>query len=233
MGCSVPSPLCKLTSRERPEVILNTHLFLQAHIGIFNTALWGTMQSISRVTLRKELQCARHQLSKEQVEHYSQSISERLLKESLWIEATHIALYASHQNEVATDALIKTMWQAGKKAYLPMINEDQKLTFALYTPSTLREKNRLGILEPVSPTLFDAANLDIVIVPLVGFDIHKNRLGMGAGHYDRTFAFLRDSHLPSKPLLIGLAYEIQKTDKLDAENWDIPLDYVITEKALY
>jgi len=69
-----------------------------------------------------------------------------------------------------------------------------------------------------------------VLVPLVAFDDAGNRLGMGAGYYDRSFAFRRAA--PSPPLLVGVGYEFQRVPALAAQPWDVPLDAVLTERGL-
>ena len=69
--------------------------------------------------------------------------------------------------------------------------------------------------------------------PLVAFDVSGNRVGMGGGFYDRTLAYLQHRRYWRKPVLAGLAHEIQKVAQLDTQSWDIPLDYVITEKQIY
>ena len=78
-----------------------------------------------------------------------------------------------------------------------------------------------------------ARQLDVVIAPLVAFDESLNRLGMGGGYYDRTFAFRKRARVLRRPVLIGVAYSFQRVDRLQPENWDVPLDVVITEKESY
>ena len=68
-------------------------------------------------------------------------------------------------------------------------------------------------------------------MPLVGFDRHGNRLGMGGGYYDRTLSFMSMKKSPA-PQLVGLSYSFQELPKIVAQDWDIPLDYVVTEKEI-
>ena len=67
----------------------------------------------------------------------------------------------------------------------------------------------------------------------MGFDECGNRMGMGGGFYDRTFAFLNTDSKPKRPTLIGLAHECQKVDSLESESWDIPMDWIVTGKRTY
>ena len=68
-------------------------------------------------------------------------------------------------------------------------------------------------------------------MPLVGFDEQCNRMGMGGGYYDRCFAHKRDQN-SQKPVLIGVAYELQGVANVHTEDWDVPLDYIITERRI-
>jgi 5-formyltetrahydrofolate cyclo-ligase len=79
----------------------------------------------------------------------------------------------------------------------------------------------------------DARWLDLVLMPLVGFDADGNRLGMGAGFYDRKFAFLRHRRAWRRPLLLGIAFDAQRVERFDAALHDVPLWGVVTERAVY
>jgi 5-formyltetrahydrofolate cyclo-ligase len=70
-------------------------------------------------------------------------------------------------------------------------------------------------------------------MPLVGFDANCNRLGMGGGFYDRTLAYLRLRRCWRRPLLIGIAHECQRVERLETNTWDVPLDLVVTEERIY
>lgn len=113
--------------------------------------------------------------------------------------------------------------------------QSQQLIFCAYQANTLLKKNRFNIPEP--PLSLDSCispeDIDLVLVPLVGFTEKGQRLGMGAGFYDRSFAFLLNSPRPVRPFLLGLAYEWQKLTAFTEKNWDVPLNAVITEKQIY
>lgn len=98
------------------------------------------------------------------------------------------------------------------------------------TPMT---SNRYGIPEPVDAKPLHARQLDLLLMPLVGFDLAGRRLGMGGGYYDATLAFLRHRRHWRKPRLVGVAFECQRVETLPHDPWDMPLDAVLTEKRLY
>ena len=75
--------------------------------------------------------------------------------------------------------------------------------------------------------------LDLVLVPLVGFDARGTRLGMGAGFYDRHFAFLRHRRTWHRPRLLGLAFDVQRVERLADAAHDVPLWGIVTERGIY
>ncbi len=94
-------------------------------------------------------------------------------------------------------------------------------------------KNNFGIAEPGDRGRILTAELDVVLVPLVGFDDAGNRLGMGGGFYDRHFSFLRSRTHFRRPRLIGVAYEMQRLPKLPTDPWDVPLWAVVTDRGIH
>ena len=106
--------------------------------------------------------------------------------------AKNIAAYWSNDGEISTEPLLQTIIHQKKNCYLPVLLLDakQQLGFASYTPNTPLVKNRYGILEPDLNIAYmcSLGDLDIVFVPLVGFDESGHRLGRGGGFYDATFA---------------------------------------------
>jgi 5-formyltetrahydrofolate cyclo-ligase len=154
-----------------------------------------------------------------------------LLATSVFRQATRLAAYAASNNELDPHPIIKEAWNAGKSVYLPIIREDNTLSFAPYHIHSSLQKNRYCIPEPVCATeeLLAAAHLDLILVPLVAFDTGCRRIGMGAGYYDRTLAGMRSG----KPVKAGLAYDFQRVDHIRSQPWDIPMDMIVTEQRIY
>jgi 5-formyltetrahydrofolate cyclo-ligase len=145
-------------------------------------------------------------------------------------QATHVAGYWAIDGELSLHAL---MPQLAPGAYcLPCVQPDRHLLFAPWRLGQPLAANRFGIPEPAAEHRLAPEQLDIVLLPLVGFDRRGNRLGSGAGFYDRSFAFLREQSRPAQPLLIGVAYAMQELPEWPAAEWDVPLDFVATEDEL-
>lgn len=164
-------------------------------------------------------------------------IAERFVTLPIVERSQHIAVYLSNDGEVDTADIIESLWAHGKACYLPILRSSpqRSLWFGRYAPETPLTPNKFGIPEPAvgGDTISEPWMLDIALVPLVAFDLSGNRIGMGGGYYDRTFAYLKDVSGPRSPILIGLAFECQKWDSIPAQPWDVPLNGVVTEAASY
>ena len=148
-------------------------------------------------------------------------------------QAEHIAAYFAVKGEISLEPLIDQALSNGKKIYLP--NLDQKsLRFSPYFHQQKMRINRYKLPEPdvSDDEMLAPEALDLVLAPLVVFDAKGNRIGMGGGFYDRSFAFRKDSER-RRPLLIGVAHELQKIESLEPESWDVQLDMVVTDQAIY
>ncbi len=148
----------------------------------------------------------------------------------------HIGIYAATAEELDTSCLIALALRRGCLVYLPRIDprsHARSMCFARITaaPRSLRS-NRFGIVEPEGPRLASARLLDVVFLPLVGFDRHGIRLGMGGGYYDRAFAFRRLRTSWHAPLLVGIGYASQQAENIAPAAHDVPLDLVITERGV-
>lgn len=80
--------------------------------------------------------------------------------------------------------------------------------------------------------LVEPEALDLVLLPMLGFDRRGYRIGYGGGYYDTSLEFLRDRRAVAKPVLVGIAYAAQQLDVVEPAMWDVRLDYVATENEL-
>jgi 5-formyltetrahydrofolate cyclo-ligase len=143
-----------------------------------------------------------------------------------------IAVYAPLPSELDTAALVRLARRHHCHVYLPRLTHLRHRRMRFIEARGAMRRNRLGILEPVHLRYLSARRLDLVFVPLVGFDATGMRLGMGAGYYDRAFAFLRQRSHWTHPRLIGMAYSIQQVPHIDGAPHDVRLNDVVTEKGV-
>lgn len=191
----------------------------------------------SRPVQRRQLRAHRRALSERERLQRAEALRRQLARQTAFRTATRIAAYLPHDGEVETRALIELCWSMGKQVYLPVLVPfvHNRLWFARYLPDTRLVCNRFGIAEPeiVHRQRVAVHALDLVLAPLVGFDRRGNRLGMGGGFYDRSFAFLRTRKHWRKPQLVGLAYDFQQLPALPPQPWDVPLAAVVTDTGWY
>jgi len=184
---------------------------------------------------RKQIRERRRALSGTERLQRSEALCRHLCRQPLFRASKRIAVYLPADGEVETRPLIERAWAMGKEVYLPVLVPflHNRLWFARYEPDTALIANRFGIAEPeiVHRQRIAAHALDIVFAPLVGFDADGNRLGMGGGFYDRSFAFLLCRKYWRKPDLVGMAYDFQQLPRLPVQPWDVPLTAVATDSG--
>jgi len=182
----------------------------------------------SKTLLRSALRLRRQALSTEEQLAAAQAVTYFIATLQGWPEANRIALYLAADGEVDTTPLSDLARTMDKQLFLPVIQHDNSLSFAAWHRDDTLSTNRFGIPEPPATARRCPANdLDIVFLPVVGWDAQGGRLGMGGGFYDRTLSGI------SGPLLVGLAHTNQKVDHIPREKWDIPLNFIATDTALH
>lgn len=194
-----------------------------------STASLPTVDKVSRDQLRKTIRAARKSLSVAEQSQASINACQRMLDALKMNQVQHVALYLTHDGELATPPLIEALWQLGIQTYLPRLHPFNagQLVFLHYSANTPMQPNQFGILEPKLDVraIMPIERLDVVITPLVAFDLKGNRMGMGGGYYDRTLANWQDK---GKPLPMGYAHDCQQVTRLPCEHWDVPLPFIIT-----
>lgn len=185
--------------------------------------------------LRREMRARRRALSPHQQRQASRQLYRLLIRQPLFVRSHHIAFYLANDGEIDPGPLLEAALRMGKACYLPVLkkNAENQLLFVRYYQGSPLRRNRYGIPEPTARRgdILPARKLDLALLPLVAFDRHGGRLGMGGGFYDRSFAF-KHSHLAPAPYLLGLAHECQEVERLMPAQWDIPLHAVITGRSI-
>ena len=176
--------------------------------------------------LRQQLRKQRRALPQRIRQQAGRKVAQHLRRQAVFWQARHIGIYLSAFGEVPTQAIIKLGLKQKKNIYLPQIrNFDQKLQWVRVNHQQWQNRrfsiHRLGMHEPRQRGM-SVNRLDLLIMPLLAFDQHGSRVGMGGGYYDRT---LWKKH---KAYRLGLAYDFQQAERLERQSWDQPLDAVLT-----
>jgi 5-formyltetrahydrofolate cyclo-ligase len=187
--------------------------------------------------LRRTLRAKRQSLSADNQKLAARALVVNVAGTRLFLTSRRIACYLPNDGEIDTRRVIEHIRRRRQILYLPVLSPlaHDRLWFAEAKPKTKLVPNRFGIPEPAVPArdLVRAQQLDLILMPLVGFDDRGNRLGMGGGFYDRSLEFLRHRQCWRKPHLLGIAYDFQRVNGLTADPWDVPLAGVITDRAVY
>lgn len=186
--------------------------------------------SDSKSDLRKRLIDRRRSLSDSDRESSDVAIRRHVLRMCELTRSQRIAGFVAHGGEPDLLPALAKLHQTGHEICLPVVR-DRRMHFCRWQPDDEMAPNRFGIPEPIDGERLEAKALTLVLVPLVGFAPDGGRLGMGAGFYDRAFAFCRQ-RIGQLPRLIGIAYSVQEVETLPTDEWDIPLDGVVTEQGL-
>jgi len=177
--------------------------------------------------IRSRLMLLRRQLPEEQWCTRSLAVQRRLSTLPEFAQARTVALYSPIHNEVATDRLLAWCLADGKRTLYPRVVGDQ-LEFV--EAGSLGELARgcFGVLEPCGGQVVAPAEIDLLLVPGVGFDRSGHRLGYGKGFYDRA---LQAEHPGT--LRVGIGFDFQLVDQLPAEAHDVRLQLLVTESNIY
>lgn len=147
----------------------------------------------------------------------------RLEREPAFADADRILMYHSLPDEVSThDFLLR--WDGRKRLFLPRVNGED-LDVLPYDRAMLRT-GAYGIGEPSGHSVVPVGSMDLIVVPAVAYDLACRRVGRGKGYYDRLLSGIGVA-------TIGVAFDCQVVDEIEAESHDVPVDMVITESATY
>jgi len=185
---------------------------------------------LEKVNLRKEVLSWREGQSEEEIKKKSLKIKERLFSLPLFEESKAVMFYVSFGSEVRTEDAIKETINRSKRVIVPktLLKEKRLLLSELRDYEKELERGAFGILEPKEEYLREVSPqmLDLIIVPGVVFDEKGYRIGYGGGFYDRFFLEV------DKVSSIGLAFELQVVGEIPAEEHDLKVNLIITERRV-
>ena len=185
--------------------------------------------------IRREVRHYLNQLSALEREQLAYDAINQFLGTPEYRRCKFLAAFYPVRHELDLMPLIDQCWSDGKKVFLPRLlsRPFQKMRFLPYKADTPMKLNRFQIPEPALSSRHEIPirQLDVVITPLLAFGEDGQRLGMGGGYYDRTFAFLNRSRY-QKPRLWAIALEAQRF-AIQSNSWDVSIHGVATEQDTY
>ncbi len=193
------------------------------------------MTRSTRTSIRLAQRQARRVLDDAQRAVAASAVHRLVTHTEIFRRSKRIASYVAFDGEINPATIAATAIGLGKELYLPVIGSGNRLRFAYAAPDIPLANNRFGIAEPAPGYRWciDPRRLDLVLTPLVAFDAAGFRLGMGAGYYDECFSFLIEHRHWLKPKLIGIGYDFQRIDDIDASVRDVPMWCIATDRAIY
>lgn len=180
---------------------------------------------------RWQLRQQRRQLKPLHQQQAAVALAKLLLKQDFFHTSHSLAGYLAYDGEISLSPFFDIAQKQGKRLFVPVVPEqaDKPLRFVAYSTALPVSYNRYGIAEPKDKTTsISSAELDTVLMPMLGFDIQGNRLGMGAGYYDRTLAQKQPGQT-----LVAVAHHCQQVSELKPDEWDIRPHFIVTDRQVF
>ncbi len=177
---------------------------------------------MNKEDIRLRIRAHKSLLSAEEKILAAERAFEQLASHAAFLMAENILMYHSLPDELSTHSFIDR-WASRKKFFLPRVN-GVNLDILPYDRTSLR-MGAFHIEEPQGDETADINDIELIVVPAVAYDASGNRVGRGKGYYDRLLA-------RTKATRIGIAYDFQIVDHIDAESHDAPVDFIITDRRV-
>lgn len=176
--------------------------------------------------IRDEMKNMRKALDKTVVLEKSQSAQKIFLESKIYQDSKVLMLYMPLGNEVSTLEIIKNAFDDGKTVLVPVTDSSTfEITAHKISKETEFEKGVFSLCEPKYKEQFDKDKIDVVIVPGVAFSRNGSRIGFGKGCYDK---FLKNCTATK----VGFCYDFQITNEFENDEFDVEMDYIVTEKEI-
>ncbi len=163
-----------------------------------------------------------------------QALIRLALRHRLLATGRRIGLYIPNRSEIDVLPLLDRARAMGLVCHLPIVPRlgHKRMWFSELGEHSAWVNNRYGIPEYLHPLArrVRTQQLDLLLMPLLGFDARGFRLGMGGGYYDASLSHLKSRRHWKRPRVVGVAYAVQEVERLPIDTWDIPLDAILTER---
>lgn len=186
------------------------------------------LSSSNKSELRKQGRFTRKQLAASTRRQATAKLNSKLAR--LLQRSQRVALYLHFDGEPDLLPCLQRLNQQGKQLYLPLLTR-RGMCFVSSKALRRARINRFGIIEPHrSAARISSKRLQAIVMPLTAYDDHGNRLGMGAGYYDRELSWQQQRKHWRGPLLIGSAWSVQAADHVPTDSWDRRLNRLCNEQ---
>jgi 5-formyltetrahydrofolate cyclo-ligase len=182
-----------------------------------------------KAQLRRELKARLARIRPEDRVEKSRRICGYVLQSQPYQSAAGVMLFLSMPHEVDTTPLILAAWQDGKTVVVPKVSWEQRhiIPVEINSLETGLEKDKMGLRTPISGVPVPYEEIDLIIVPGLGFDRQGNRLGRGGSYYDRFFA----AHAIKAPKW-GVCFSEQICPEIPHNERDVPMDAIVCEEGI-
>ena len=184
----------------------------------------------NKIALRKKQLVLRKKLFANVTQYFNKNLFDRLIEKINFKNMKSVSSFISINTEINTNKLNSYILSKNKTLCLPVIiKKNDHLTFRQFTKFEDMIDGFMKIKEP--PITNKVISPELLFVPCLAFDVNGFRLGYGGGYYDKTLNYLKKNK--KNPISVGYAFDDQKVLEVPKDNFDMKLDYVITEKKLY
>lgn len=180
---------------------------------------------VDKHTIRHQVRAKRKVLPEDVVRAASAAVCRHAAALPAYRVAASVTAYVASENEIAAASLVEDAAASGRPLFLPRMFDQP--AFVRWLPGQPLACGRFGVLEPAQGEPELPETPAIAFLPVVAWDRSGTRLGRGGGFFDRLLARLQPI-----PLCVGLAYEFQEVAELPRDPWDVPVQFVITEKGI-
>jgi 5-formyltetrahydrofolate cyclo-ligase len=190
-------------------------------------------RQLQKNELRLQLRQKRTGVEPGQRQAWDASINRHMLDFAATNPPRLVAAFMAFDGEPDLAPALNELDRLGIRLALPVVRDGDgraDICFRRWSRSSEMQPNRYGIAEPVGTLDVRLDEIDLALIPLVGWDSHGGRLGMGASFYDRLFQSVTDL---DRPFRMGVAYQLQQVEHLPLDPWDIRLHAMLTENGCF
>ncbi len=196
--------------------------------------MFPTPEYMEKAALRRQLRARRQSIGASSRRAASRAVVRLALRHRLLAKGRRIGIYMPAKSEIDVRPLLERALAMQARCFLPVVPGQgrKRMWFSQMGEHPAWVLNRYGIPEYHHPLAkrVRAQRLDLLFMPLLGFDSRGYRLGMGGGYYDASLAYLKRIRRWRRPRVIGVAFSLQEVGRVPNDPWDIPLDAVLTEQ---